>query len=118
MWLYVFIISGATCPTCAWITQSGSPFSASVVIAVCRPSWNRTEGSPAAFRTDRHADRQEVMCFEGSSRLLRPCHGNTKCVGCVNPSLVARSCSSFSTRRQVAFSVGDRQPAGVFDRRT
>jgi DNA-binding CsgD family transcriptional regulator len=33
MWLYVFIISGATCPTCAWITRSGSPFSASVVIA-------------------------------------------------------------------------------------
>src|SRR5262245_43459016 len=38
----VFIISVETCPTCAWMTQSGRPSSASVVMAVSRPSWKGT----------------------------------------------------------------------------
>src|SRR5262245_41443742 len=37
------------------MTQSGTPFSASRVKAVWRPSWNRTWVSPAALRNERHA---------------------------------------------------------------
>ena len=75
-------------------------------------------GRPAAFRMERHAVRQDVMDFVGSICLLRPCHGNTQWSGSLKPSCAARSRSSWSTSRHVAFNVGDRHPAGVFDRRT
>jgi hypothetical protein len=53
------------------MTQSGKPFSASVVMALCRPSWNLTPGNPAALRIDRQAVRHDAIGFVGSSRLFR-----------------------------------------------
>ena len=73
-WLYTAIIAGETCPNCARVIQSGRPFSASLVRAVWRPSWNRMWDSPEAVRSDCQAVRHEVIGRVGSSCLLRPCH--------------------------------------------
>lgn len=43
------------CPVTASMTCSGSPASSRSVTTVCRRSWNRKPGSPAAFRNDRQA---------------------------------------------------------------
>ena len=53
---------------------------------------------PAALRIPRQAVRQDVIGLVSSNRLLRPCHGNTKCSGSRESQVLPREVwSSAST---------------------
>jgi hypothetical protein len=54
------------------MTQSGKPFSASVVIAVCRPSWKRAPVRPTALRIEHQGVRHDVIGFVEAVVRLHP----------------------------------------------